>query len=297
LPAWGGIGSNTIVNPIRRHRDAIIVVILLAVPFFILRANIRDPRGLNQFDQALVSASAPFEWAASQLARGTSAIVGEYVYLVDVKADNRKLAYDNARLEARVRQLEQHEIENARLKKLLDLRASLPVDVVSAHVVSKDTTEFFRVARVSLDRSTRNIRPNMPVLAIDGVVGTVHRVAGDIIDVLLTVDSGSGIDVVVERTGARGIVRGTGDRSRYSCRVEYVQRTDEVAVGDLLLTSGVGKRFPKGLPVARVTDVIRRDFGIYQSVEAAPAVDLSRLDYVLVVTSMEPDKDVAEARP
>ena len=89
----------------------------------------------------------------------------------------------------------------------------------------------------------------MPVIALDGVVGTVPgRVAGDTIDVLLTVDSGSAIDVVVERTGARGIVRGTGDRTQYTCRVEYVQRTDEVAEGDLLLTSSVGKRFPKGSP-------------------------------------------------
>jgi rod shape-determining protein MreC len=69
--------------------------------------------------------------------------------------------------------------------------------------------------------------------------------------------------------------------------VEYVQRTDEIDVGDLLLTSGVGKRFPKGIPVARVTNVIKRDFGIYQSVEATPAVDLSRIEDVLIVTSAE----------
>ncbi len=282
------------MNSLRRYRDAVIVVILLAVPFFFLRANVRDPRALNPLDRAIIRVSTPFQYAASLLARGISSIVGDYVYLVDVKADNRQLAYENARLNARVRHLEQLEIKNARLKKLLDLRSSLPADLVSAHVVSKDTTEFFRVARVTLDRSARNIRPNMPVLALDGVVGTVHRVAGDTIDVLLTVDSGSGIDVVVERTGARGIVRGTGDRSRYSCRVEYVQRTDEVAVGDLLLTSGVGKRFPKGLPVARVTEVVRRDFGIYQTVEATPAVDLSRLDNVLIVTSMEPEKGADE---
>jgi len=277
------------VNSLRRYRDVVIVVILLAVPFFFLRANVRDPRALNPLDRAIIRISTPFQYAASLLARGISSIIGDYVYLVDVKADNRRLAYENARLRARVRRLEQLEVESARLKKLLDLRESLPADVVSAHVVSKETTEFFRVARVTLDRSARNIRPNMPVVALDGVVGTVHRVAGDTIDVQLTVDSGSGIDVVVERTGARGIVRGTGDRTRYSCRVEYVQRTDEVAVGDLLLTSGVGKRFPKGLPVARVTSVVRRDFGIYQTVEATPAVDLSRLDNVLIVTSMEPD--------
>ena len=130
----------------------------------------------------------------------------------------------------------------------------------------------------------------MPVIALDGVVGTVHRVAGDTIDVLLTVDSGSGIDVVVERTGARGFVRGTGDKNKYSCHVEYMQRTDEVDVGDLLLTSGVGKRFPKGIPVAKVTKVVRRDFGIYQAVEATPAVDLSRLEDVLIVIGGESDQ-------
>lgn len=274
----------------RRYRDAVIVVCLLAVPFFFLRSNMRDPRQLNSLDRAIIRLSTPFQYAASLMARGISSVFSDYVYLVDVKADNRKLAYDNARLRGRVRELEQLAVENARLKKLLDLRESLPADVVSAHVVSKDTTEFFRVARVTLDRSARNIRANMPVIALDGVVGTVHRVAGDTIDVLLSVDSGSGIDVVVERTGARGIVRGSGDRNRYRCRVEYVQSTDEVAVGDLLITSGVGKRFPKGLPVARVTEVVRRDFGIYQRVEAAPAVDLSRLDDVLIVTSMDTDK-------
>jgi len=121
-------------------------------------------------------------------------------------------------------------------------------------------------------------------------------VAGDSVDVLLSVDSGSGDDVVSERTGARGFVRGTGDRSRYACRVEYMKRTDEVQVGDLLLTSGVGARFPKGIPVARVTKVKRRQFGIYQSVEATPVVDLSRLDYVLIVTSLRTKPEVETLR-
>lgn len=282
---------------LRRYRDPFIVVVLLAVPFFFLRANIRNPQELNVFDSAIIRISTPFQWAASQLARGISSLISDYAYLVDVKRDNRQLAYDNAVLRERVRRLEQAEAENLRLKKLLGLRDSLPADVVSAHVVSKDTTEFFRVARVTLDRSARNIRPNMPVLSIDGVVGTVYRVAGETVDVQLTVDSGSGIDVVVERTGARGFVRGTGDRNRYACRVEYVQRTDEVDEGDLLLTSGVGKRFPKGIPVARVTKVARKEFGIYQTVEAAPVVDMSRLDNVLIVTSMGPDEDALGGRP
>jgi len=136
----------------------------------------------------------------------------------------------------------------------------------------------------------------MPVIAQDGVVGKVLRIAGDRVDVLLAVDAGSGIDVVDELTGARGFVRGTGDQRRYACRVELMQRTDEVNVGDLLITSGVGRAFPRGIPVGRVSKVTKRDFGIYQDVEAIPTVDFSRLEEVLILTSPPSDEPVIPTR-
>jgi rod shape-determining protein MreC len=278
------------MNPYRRYRDALIVVVLLAVPFFFLRASIRDPRELNAIDRAVVRLSAPIQYLSSLLAREVSNLWGNYVYLVEVKADHQRLEYENARLKDRVRRLEQDEIELRRVKRLLGLRESLPGDLVSAQVVGKDLTEFFRVASLVVDRAGREVRPNMPVIALDGVVGKVQRVAGDRVDVLLAVDSGSGIDVVDELTGARGFVRGTGDQSRYSCHVELMQRTDEVNVGDLLVTSGVGRAFPRGIPVARVTKVLKRDFGIYQVVEAVPTVDFSRLEEVLIITSPASDE-------
>jgi rod shape-determining protein MreC len=99
----------------------------------------------------------------------------------------------------------------------------------------------------------------------------------------LVADAGAGVDVIVQRTEARGFVRGTGDERAYSCNVEYLKRTDEVDIGDVLVTSGVGLRFPKGIPVCTVTKVTKRDFGVYQQVGCAPTVDFSRLDEVLVV--------------
>jgi rod shape-determining protein MreC len=75
-----------------------------------------------------------------------------------------------------------------------------------------------------------------------------------------------------------------------------MQRTDEVNVGDLLVTSGVGRAFPRGIPVARVTRVVKRDFGIYQIVEAVPTVDFSRLEEVLILTS-PPSDEPAGPRP
>lgn len=278
----------------RRYRDTFLVVLLLAVPFFFLRASIRKPEETSALDRIILRVAAPLQYVSAALARGVSSMVGDYVYLVHVKADNDKLAYENARLRGRVRELRVVEVENRRLRRLLGLRDAVAEESVSAVVVGKDTTEYFRVAQVVLDNPGAGVRPNMPVVSLDGTVGTVLRVAGDRVDVQLTADSGFGVDVVVERTGARGFVRGVGDRSRYAVRVEYVQRTDEVDVGDLLLTSGVGCRFPKGIPVARVTHVDRRDFGIYQSVEAEPTVDFSRLEEVLIVLS--DDKDCGAAK-
>ncbi|HEX4476490.1 MAG TPA: rod shape-determining protein MreC [Polyangiaceae bacterium] len=271
------------MNRFRRYRDIVLVVLLLAVPFFFLRSSIRNPEDLNAIDRTLLRVSAPVEYAAAALARVASNVLSGYVYLVDVKADDNKLAYENARLRGDVRRLSAAETENRRLRRLLTLRETAKAETVSAVVIGKDITEFFRVAHVVLDNSAPGIRPNMPVISLDGVVGTVSRIAGDRVDVDLTVDSGFGVDVVVERTGARGFVRGVGDLQRYKVSVEYVQRTDEVEQGDVLVTSGFGCRFPKGIPVARVTDVVKRDFGIYQQVEAEPTVDFSRLDEVLVV--------------
>jgi rod shape-determining protein MreC len=277
------------MSSFRRYRDIIIVVLLLAVPFFFLRASIRRPEEQTIVDRTIMHVAAPLEYAAAALARGLSSLVGDYVYLVDVKKDNDKLAYENARLRAELRKFERTEAENVRLRRLLNLRETVQAETVSAVVVGKDTTEFFRVAHVTLDNPGAQVKVGMPVLSFDGTVGTVMRVAGDKVDVELTVDSGFGVDVVAERTGARGFVRGIGDRSRYATRVEYVQRTDEIDVGDVLLTSGVGCRFPKGIPVARVSKVTKRDFGMYQSVEAEPTVDFSRLEEVLIVLSDSKD--------
>ncbi len=277
------------MSAFKRYRDVGIVIILLAVPFFFLRANMKAPSNLNALDRVILRVSAPIEFAASSLARGVSNVWESYVYLIDVKADNERLAYDNARLRDQVHHLEQKDIDNHELRRLLQLRESIPGDLVSAQVVGKDFTEFFRVTRVVLDRGSRNIRPHMPVVSPDGVVGAVQRVAGDAVDVQLAVDAAFGVDVEDERTHARGFARGTGDPSRYSSKIENVDSRDEVEVGDLLVTSGKGKWFPKGLPVARVTKVVKREPGRDQEVDAVPTVNFSRLDAVLILVAPPPD--------
>jgi rod shape-determining protein MreC len=270
---------------LKRYRDAAIVIVLLAVPFFVLKANMKAPENQSAMDRVILRVSSPVEVAAAALARGAGGVLEDYVYLVDVKQDNERLSYDNARLREQVHSLEQAQVENRQLKRLLQLKDSLPGDSVSAQVVGKDFTEFFRVTRIVLDKGARDVRPHMPVVAPDGVVGAVLHVAGDTVDVQLAVDAAFGVDVEDERTHARGFVRGTGDPARYSCKVEMVDSRDEVEIGDLLVTSGKGRWFPKGIPVARITKVLKRELGRDQDVDASPTVDFSRLDTVLLLVT------------
>ncbi len=277
-------------STLKRYRDAALVVLLLAVPFFVLKANMKSPDSQNTLDRVLLHASAPIEMAAATIARGVGDVWDDYVYLVDVRKDNERLAYDNARMRERVHSLEQAEAENRQLRRLLQLRDSTPEGSVSAQVIGKDFTEFFRVTRIVLDKGARDVRPHMPVVAPDGVVGAVLHVAGDSLDVQLAVDAAFGVDVEDERTHARGFVRGTGDPARYACKVEMVDSRDDVEIGDVLVTSGKGRWFPRGIPVARVTRVVKRELGRDQDVDASPTVDFSRLEDVLVLVTTPGDE-------
>ncbi|HSQ64167.1 MAG TPA: rod shape-determining protein MreC [Polyangiaceae bacterium] len=267
------------------------------MPFFILRANMRKPENLNALDRTLLRVSAPIEYGAATMSRGVSSLISDYAYLVDVKQDNQRLSYDNARLRENVHRLEQAESENQQLRRLLQLRDNTPGETISALVVGKDFNEFFRVTRVVLDRGSRDVRPNMPVISPDGVVGVVLHVSGDEADVQLAVDSSFVVDVEDERTRARGFVRGTGDASRHYCHVEAVDSRDEVEIGDLLVTSGKGMRFPHGMPVARVTKVVKRELGRAQEVEAMPTVDFARLDSVLILLTPPGEREAAGDTP
>lgn len=285
------------MSAFKRYRDAGVVVLLLAVPFFFLRANMKargkdnkEPPTLNAVDRVVLRVSAPIEFAASSLARGISNVWESYVYLVDVKADNDRLQYENARLREQVHRLEQKETENRELKRMLQLKQSTPGELVSAQVVGREATPFFRIEKLVLDRGSQKVRENMPVISPDGVVGKVLHIEGDSVHVQLSVDARFGVDVEDERTHARGFVRGSGDEAKYYCKVENVDSRDEVEIGDLLVTSGKGKWFPKGIPVARVTKVLKREPGRDQEIEAAPTVSFSRLDAVSILVTPPTDE-------
>jgi len=264
----------------------VIGALLLAVPFFFLNANLRSPEKTNALDRAVIQLSGPIQYLATQAAESVSSVVQEYVYLVDVKKDNTRLQEENGRFRERIHALEAAADENVKLRELLSLDQHLGGENLAAHVIGKDFSPFFRVTRIRLDRGDHDlVKPGMPVVASGGLVGRIRRTEGRYSDVLLTVDLGSAVDVRVRRTGARGMLRGTGESDRYLCRIQYLDRNDEVKVGDEVHTTGFGKDFPQSILVGRVSKVVRKEFGLHQEVEVVPSVNFGKIDEVLILTA------------
>ena len=272
------------MSQFRRLRDAAIAILLLALPFFVLNANLREPGRDNFYDGPILELSAPIQSLAASVARAVSDFFDDYVYLVEVRQENDRLRARLARLDQEHEQLTAEALENRRLRSLLSLRERVGGQVIAATVIGRDVSPFFRVTRVEVDRGERDhVREGMPVVSSRGLVGQIRRTWGRYSDVLLAVDAGSAVDVIVQRTGSRGMLRGTGEDARYMSRIEYLGRDDEVRVGDLVHTSGLGQRFPASILVGRITRIVRADSGMFQEVEVAPAVDFSTLDEVLVL--------------
>ena len=267
-------------------RDAVILLALVIIPAIFLRANLRDPAELSWLDRGLLRVSGPVQYVAEWAADGVTSVVEDYVYLIDVKADNDHLRAENDRLRREMRVLRADAQRVVQLEALLGLREQIAAETRTARVIAKDISPSFRVVRLAVDQGEQaNLRAGMPVVANEGLVGQLRRVSGRFADVLLTIDPESRVDVLVGDGRARGRLEGLGERGRYSCRIQFDRPDDEVEVGDEVYTSGLGKKFPASVLNGYVSQIGAQELGLHQEGEVTPSVDFTRLDEVLILTS------------
>lgn len=267
----------------RKVRDIVLCVALLGLPLLFLYSNLKPPTEVNPLDRALLRLSAPLQAAVTGAVSGIHRGWRRYVYLIGVEKENEQLRRDTEKQRLAINETRRQLSRLKSYERMLGFRATRGVETVGVRVIGRDASPFVRVLRVRIDRGGGVIRTNLPVVTADGVVGRIGRVYGAYSDVVLAVDPKSSVDVVIQRTGGRGLLRGIDGTNRYVCRIEYLLQKEEVKVGDMVVTSGVAGIFPKDLPVGRISKVTRRTYGLYQEVEVIPAVDFSGLDEMLVI--------------
>lgn len=267
-----------------RFRRTVVLAGALLVAFLLMTLQVRHESAVVSVTrQVLLFAASPLVRVTSGALHGVQTVWRDYADLRGLRQENLRLQGEAAVLKRRIQQLEDQALETQRLQRLLGLRENWPAEYLSARVVGKDATNWFK--SILLDRgSLDGVRRNMPAVTADGLVGRVVDVTATASRVQLLTDPVSSVGGLVQRTRVTGIVSGNLGAV---ARVRYLPLLADVVAGDEVVTSGMGGVFPKGIPVGRITAVERRSGALFAEALLIPAAELGRLEEVMLLKGME----------
>jgi len=277
----------------RRLLDWSLTGLLIVLPALVLRSSLN--RGApSALDEALLRITAPLQAGVSWVVEGVGGVWERYVAVVDVESENRELRAENEKLRKQLAQMTRRAFDVEALEEVATVKRKTPADTLGARVIGAPLSPQFRVLRLRIDRGDREVAPGMPVIAGGGPVGRVDKAYGDYADVSLISDPGSSIEIVIPRTGGRGMLKGLGRADSYACTIEWLEKQSKpeakLEVGDEVVTSGLGASFPPGLLVGKVSKVAHDD-GMFQRAEVDPVVDVSRVRAVEILLAPPPPPD------
>jgi rod shape-determining protein MreC len=253
-------------------------VLLAVVSLTLLTWKVKNRLPVAMFEDAVLSISRPLQQAATWTTRRLGGVWDNYIYLVNAQRDNQRLREELKWLRQENHRHLEASLQYQRLQRLLNFRDQTPLDVVAAEVIGRNSNSWTEI--IYINRGTRDrVAKGLPVVTHDGLVGQVVHAAPTLSQVMLLTDFRSGVDALVQRTRASGVVAGRG---RNVAELRFLPVGVDLQLGDRLISSGMGGVFPKGLIIGEVKD-IHRNGRQTQQVEIQPSVDFSHLEEVLVL--------------
>lgn len=261
--------------------------LILTLIFFSLTA--RTFRRAPWYEEVLWTVLAPPERLLTGIADAAGGAWHRYAALIDVQEANDRLRQEVAGLEATKIRCEEVGEENERLRTLLAYRDSFPQRTIVARVIANDPRAEFK--SITVNRGAADgVGPLMPVIGPKGLVGKVGLVTAHDARVILITDPNSAVDVMVQRSRARGMVVGAAWHTElkagyYLTRLEYLRSVSDIKDGDVIVTSGLDTVFPPGIPVGTVTDLRLSRYGVFREASIVPFEEMAELQEVLVLLS------------
>jgi rod shape-determining protein MreC len=273
---------------LRKHRELLVVGGLLSFAFLSYASNAGQPAVPGPIRRTVV-------WMTSPIERGLVATVSAaqdvwygYIDLRAVRERNLKLEAEVIHLKSEQAKLAETQAENERLRKMATFSESMPdIRLIAAPVIAfgaDPKLKSIRIGRGSAD----GLRPGLPVVTPEGVVGRVTQVYDTASDVLLIIDPTSAVAAITQKTRARATARGTGDVGLI--RLDFIAKSEVIEEGDILLTAPSGTLFPKGLLLGRATGVEPKPGaeGLFKRAMLKAAVQFDRLEEVQVIVDRAP---------
>jgi rod shape-determining protein MreC len=211
---------------------------------------------------------------------GVKSTTGYYINLLNIKTTNQNLLIENAELKTRLDLFKELEIENSRLRDLLQFKQKSKMELVAASVVGRDLVPDHKT--LSINKGTDDgLKVGQAVIALKGAVGTIIYAEASRAHIMLITDRYSVVDGIVQRTRALGIVEGKGTDNL--ALMKYIDRTTDLKKGDIIVTGGLDKIFPKGFPLAEVETVEDKAFSVAMKIELRPVIEPTEIEDVFVV--------------
>ena len=273
--------SNTIRKRSKRSRHIRVFLLFgcLLTAIFILFVSMAGRKEFTIPHKLGLELIGPFQTAISKVSNYAGSIWDKYTDLLNVREENEQLRQELLQYKTANIEYREAVATNVRLQKLLELKESLPPPTLSAEIVGKDPSLWFRTFTINRG-SSDGVQKGMPVVTVEGVVGQVLTSSPNYSKVLLATDPNSAIEVITQKTRVQGIVKGSGPET---FNLHYVLKSAEVEKGDYVLTSGLGGVFPKGLMVGTVAEITKSRRGMFQNIAIKPAVDFSQLEYLIII--------------
>ncbi len=263
-------------------KKLILTALILALPLLSINMQQRpqESNWLSKPFTLLGSGISEIFYGFSTGVKDTTAL---YLNLINVKKQSETVKSENNELRARLSKLDEILIENDRLRTLLEFKQNTGMSLIGAQIIGRDLVVDH--STVTIDKGLADgLKDGMAVITSYGVLGYIYRPEQFTSAVMLINDRYSVVDGIVQRTRAHGIVEGKS-QSNAALQLKYVERSDDVQVGDIIVTGGLDNIFPKGFPIATVESVEKKAISVSIKVDLKPIVDPYKIEEVFVISN------------
>ena len=261
------------------HRAKWISYLFILLSLILLSLSIGKGREWNPAEKLAIEITAPFQKFFIGTISTAKDIWKNYFFLVETRQENLRLNKKIDLLEIENSRYQELLLTNQRLQQLLKFQQNTEETFLPARVIGWDSSVLFKSIIIGRGEND-GLKINMPVVNSKGVIGRTVSVSHNYTQVLLITDQNSAVDGLVQRSRCRGMLKGRG---LSECSFDYVIKACDIETGDAIVTSGLGRAFPKGLYLGTVKKIKDSPDKLFKDVMVAPAVDFSKLEEVLVI--------------
>lgn len=272
---------------IKKYRTPLVFLIIVVLLLVSVRMTGFERPRLSQGEALFRNFLTPLQSGVMVIVQKTDNFMSQVLAFTKLQKENERLRKEVDRLTAENNLLVETRQENARLQKLLGLENIIgnQFSLTAARVTARDLGSLRQT--LTINKGAKDgIKKDMPVINEEGLVGRIINVTDSTSEVLLIIDREGAVGAMVQQTRVPGVVEGLGPNSD-KLQMIHIAIDAPVSVNQVIITSGYGGKFPKGLRIGYVMEIIPEENGLMKRGVVHPFVDFDRLEEIMVITGVE----------